>query len=276
MSSRIPDETLSKVLEKIQLQVYQTNQQLSALRAQIAAREREAKLNTLTLTELQAIQDPNAPFYRSVGKMYVHHSRLPIQMPPELTLTSALLVLLGSCKNHNPSCCPNLSRNRPPSHQILKPSRRSKRYVPPPLFDLTPIKSGSHNVLAHTVPPKTTRRRTGPPQRHLFQRQPSAATRSLTLPAPSPPCIHTDIQNKSPPTDPSDDIVRSASILSTNTVGCDTRIRNYHAADSSQKQRARAEHLRPLGHREARCRQEWRASHAERLPARHAQHAVRP
>lgn len=85
MSSRIPDETLSKVLEKIQLQVYQTNQQLSALRAQIAAREREAKLNTLTLTELQAIQDPNAPFYRSVGKMYVPHSHLPIHLPPELT-----------------------------------------------------------------------------------------------------------------------------------------------------------------------------------------------
>lgn len=69
MSSRIPDETLSKVLEKIQLQVYQTNQQLAALRAQISSREREAKLNTLTLTELKAIEDPNAPFYRSVGKM---------------------------------------------------------------------------------------------------------------------------------------------------------------------------------------------------------------
>lgn len=73
MASRIPDETLSKVLEKIQLQVYQTNQQLSALRAQITARERDAKLNTLTLTELKAIRDPTAPFYRSVGKMYVSH-----------------------------------------------------------------------------------------------------------------------------------------------------------------------------------------------------------
>nr|CDI53718.1 related to Prefoldin subunit 1 [Melanopsichium pennsylvanicum 4] len=73
MSARggIPDETLSKVLEKIQFQVYQTNQQLSALRAQIAAREREAKLNTLTLTELKAIEDPQAPFYRSVGKMFM-------------------------------------------------------------------------------------------------------------------------------------------------------------------------------------------------------------
>ncbi|KAJ1026790.1 hypothetical protein NDA16_002087 [Ustilago loliicola] len=69
MASRIPDETLSKVLEKIQLQVYQTNQQLAALRAQISAREREAKLNTLTLTELKAVEDPNAPFYRSVGKI---------------------------------------------------------------------------------------------------------------------------------------------------------------------------------------------------------------
>lgn len=67
--SAIPDETLSKVLEKIQLQVYQTNQQLAALRAQISAREREAKLNTLTLTELQGIEDENASFYRSVGKM---------------------------------------------------------------------------------------------------------------------------------------------------------------------------------------------------------------
>lgn len=67
--SSIPDETLSKVLEKIQLQVYQTNQQLAALRAQISARERESKLLTLTLTELQAIQDSNASFYSSVGKM---------------------------------------------------------------------------------------------------------------------------------------------------------------------------------------------------------------
>ncbi|SPO24401.1 related to Prefoldin subunit 1 [Ustilago trichophora] len=75
MASRIPDETLSKVLEKIQLQVYQTNQQLSALRAQIAAREREAKLNTLTLTELKAIQDPQAPFYRSIGKMFMQESQ---------------------------------------------------------------------------------------------------------------------------------------------------------------------------------------------------------
>ncbi|SAM82436.1 related to Prefoldin subunit 1 [Ustilago bromivora] len=75
MSSRIPDETLSKVLEKIQLQVYQTNQQLAALRAQISAREREAKLNTLTLTELKAVEDPNAPFYRSVGKMFMQESQ---------------------------------------------------------------------------------------------------------------------------------------------------------------------------------------------------------
>lgn len=67
--SRIPDDTLQRVLEKIQVQVYQTNQQLAALRAQINSQQREAKLNTLTLTELQGIQDPNTPFYRSVGKM---------------------------------------------------------------------------------------------------------------------------------------------------------------------------------------------------------------
>ncbi|KIS68897.1 uncharacterized protein UMAG_02883 [Mycosarcoma maydis] len=73
--SSIPDETLSKVLEKIQLQVYQTNQQLAALRAQISARERESKLLTLTLTELQAIQDSNASFYSSVGKMFIQESR---------------------------------------------------------------------------------------------------------------------------------------------------------------------------------------------------------
>ncbi|GAC97452.1 hypothetical protein PHSY_005038 [Pseudozyma hubeiensis SY62] len=73
--SAIPDETLSKVLEKIQLQVYQTNQQLAALRAQISAREREAKLNTLTLTELQGIEDESASFYRSVGKMFMQDSR---------------------------------------------------------------------------------------------------------------------------------------------------------------------------------------------------------
>ncbi|TKY89266.1 hypothetical protein EX895_001797 [Sporisorium graminicola] len=75
MAPQIPDETLSKVLEKIQLQVYQTNQQLAALKAQIAAREREAKLNTLTLSELQAIQDPQAPFYKSVGKMFIQESQ---------------------------------------------------------------------------------------------------------------------------------------------------------------------------------------------------------
>ncbi|SNX83819.1 related to Prefoldin subunit 1 [Melanopsichium pennsylvanicum] len=85
MSARggIPDETLSKVLEKIQFQVYQTNQQLSALRAQIAAREREAKLNTLTLTELKAIEDPQAPFYRSVGKI---HGRF-MQEPQSVVLS---------------------------------------------------------------------------------------------------------------------------------------------------------------------------------------------
>ncbi|SJX63111.1 related to Prefoldin subunit 1 [Sporisorium reilianum f. sp. reilianum] len=75
MAPVIPDETLSKVLEKIQLQVYQTNQQLAAVRAQTGAREREAKLNTLTLSELQAIQDANAPFYRSVGKMFIQDSQ---------------------------------------------------------------------------------------------------------------------------------------------------------------------------------------------------------
>lgn len=63
------DETLTKILGKIQQQVYTTNQQLSSVRAQLGARQREAKLNTLTLTELKSIQDPNAPFYRAVGKM---------------------------------------------------------------------------------------------------------------------------------------------------------------------------------------------------------------
>ncbi|KAI3479144.1 hypothetical protein L1887_58846 [Cichorium endivia] len=200
MSSRIPDETLSKVLEKIQLQVYQTNQQLSALRAQIAAREREAKLNTLTLTELQAIQDPNAPFYRSVGKMYVPDSHLPIHLPPELTsdfcpapprfLQESQPVVLSELEQKQTAITSDLEalqkkqKVRPPSHL-----RHHSDHVWLTFTSfLLPI--------AHTVPPKTARRRTGPPQRHLLQRQPSAATRSLTPAAPSSPCIHTDIQNQ--------------------------------------------------------------------------------
>ena len=74
MPPSIPDETLSKVLEKIQLQVYQTNQQLAALKAQLAAKEREAKLASLTLGELRGIDDSHAAFYKSVGKMYVSAS----------------------------------------------------------------------------------------------------------------------------------------------------------------------------------------------------------
>ncbi|PWY99407.1 Prefoldin beta-like protein [Testicularia cyperi] len=73
--ANLSDDTLQKVLEKIQVQVYQTNQQLAALRAQIAAKERESKLNTLTLTELKGIQDPQTPFYRSVGKMFISDSQ---------------------------------------------------------------------------------------------------------------------------------------------------------------------------------------------------------
>lgn len=107
--SQLPDETLSKILEKIQLQVYTTNQQLSAVRAQISSREREVKLNTLTLNELQGISDPNAAFYRSVGKCFMQDSQANVLQgltKQQRTLEADVEALVKKQKVRRTPTCP--------------------------------------------------------------------------------------------------------------------------------------------------------------------------
>ncbi|PWN47369.1 Prefoldin [Violaceomyces palustris] len=74
MASQIPEDALHKVLEKIQTQVVTSQRQLGMVRAQIQGRERERKLNQLTLKQIEEV-DQETNLYASVGKMFMMESR---------------------------------------------------------------------------------------------------------------------------------------------------------------------------------------------------------
>ncbi|BGP01214.1 hypothetical protein NBRC10513v2_002165 [Rhodotorula toruloides] len=74
-------EDIRQVLMQLQAQQVEASRQLSAIRAQLNAREREKKLTTLTLREIEQLpRDPSqTQVYRGVGRMFVQESRNNIE-----------------------------------------------------------------------------------------------------------------------------------------------------------------------------------------------------
>jgi hypothetical protein len=70
-ASGLPDETLHRILTQIQLSLTQSTRQLSLVKAQKAAREREKKGVELTRLGIKEETDLGAKSWRGVGKMSV-------------------------------------------------------------------------------------------------------------------------------------------------------------------------------------------------------------
>ncbi|BGP54319.1 hypothetical protein JCM8202_000751 [Rhodotorula sphaerocarpa] len=70
-------DDVRQVLVQLQSQQVEASRQLQAVRAQLAAKEREKKLSTLTLREVEQLpREPGqAHMYRGVGRMFVQESR---------------------------------------------------------------------------------------------------------------------------------------------------------------------------------------------------------
>ncbi|CAO1622623.1 unnamed protein product [Sympodiomycopsis kandeliae] len=73
MSSQqgLPDATLHKILEQIQLTLAQTSRQLSLVRAQKAGKEREKKGIELTRNGVDEEVKDGSRCFRGVGKMFI-------------------------------------------------------------------------------------------------------------------------------------------------------------------------------------------------------------
>ncbi|KAM0788342.1 hypothetical protein ACM66B_001483 [Microbotryomycetes sp. NB124-2] len=75
------DEGIQKVLMQLQQQYQDAARQLQAAKNQITARQRDHKMTTLTLREIDALgtADQDVACYRGVGRMFVQESRADIQ-----------------------------------------------------------------------------------------------------------------------------------------------------------------------------------------------------
>ncbi|KAN0064801.1 hypothetical protein ACQY0O_001858 [Thecaphora frezii] len=90
MANALPEDALHKILGKIQAQVVSSQRELAMVRAQIASRERETKLSTLTLSQLFPDgQQPQGGYYRSVGKMFIQDT--PTNISSDLETKSQTL-----------------------------------------------------------------------------------------------------------------------------------------------------------------------------------------
>ncbi|KAK8849805.1 hypothetical protein IAR55_005141 [Kwoniella newhampshirensis] len=77
--SNLSDDTLRKILVQIQNQAITSQKQLSLVRAQIASKEKERKILTLTVRELATVpNDKENKMYRGVGKMFIEQPRVEI------------------------------------------------------------------------------------------------------------------------------------------------------------------------------------------------------
>ncbi|SGZ16730.1 BQ5605_C020g09062 [Microbotryum silenes-dioicae] len=64
------DESLNKALFQLQSQYQEASRQIQIVRTQAQARERDRKMTTLTLREIEALpRDPPVTCYRGVGRM---------------------------------------------------------------------------------------------------------------------------------------------------------------------------------------------------------------
>lgn len=68
-AAALPDETLRRVLDQIQLTLTQSHRQLSMVKAQKAGKEREKKGVELTRMGVEAEAAQGSKTYRGVGKM---------------------------------------------------------------------------------------------------------------------------------------------------------------------------------------------------------------
>ncbi|KAF8433816.1 Prefoldin [Terfezia claveryi] len=66
----LPNEALQKLLQEIEARATLSQQQLQVVRGQVAGKQRDMRLNQLTITELDSLpKDTNV--YEGVGKMFV-------------------------------------------------------------------------------------------------------------------------------------------------------------------------------------------------------------
>ncbi|WWD20436.1 hypothetical protein CI109_104912 [Kwoniella shandongensis] len=74
--SNLSDDTLRKILVQIQNQAISAQKQLSLVRAQIASKEKEKKILTLTVRELGTVPEAKEnKMYKGVGKMFIEQPR---------------------------------------------------------------------------------------------------------------------------------------------------------------------------------------------------------
>ncbi|GAA5953287.1 hypothetical protein JCM21900_004474 [Sporobolomyces salmonicolor] len=71
------DDALRKVIVQLQSQQIDASRQLQTVRAQLTARERDKKLTTLTLREIEGLprDSTQVQCYRAVGRMFMQESR---------------------------------------------------------------------------------------------------------------------------------------------------------------------------------------------------------
>ncbi|KAI9656864.1 MAG: hypothetical protein M1821_003503 [Bathelium mastoideum] len=66
----IPNEALQKLLQEIEQKAAQSQQQISIVKTQIAAKTRESRMVQLTLNEIESLPE-QTNVYEGVGKMFV-------------------------------------------------------------------------------------------------------------------------------------------------------------------------------------------------------------
>ncbi|GAA6063230.1 hypothetical protein JCM10212_005837 [Sporobolomyces blumeae] len=71
------DESVRQAILQLQSQQIEASRTLSAVRSQLGHRERETKLNTLTLREIEQLprESSQVGCYRAVGRMFMQVSR---------------------------------------------------------------------------------------------------------------------------------------------------------------------------------------------------------
>ncbi|GAA5914446.1 prefolding complex chaperone subunit [Sporobolomyces salmoneus] len=71
------DESLRQAVMQLQSQQIEASRQLSTIRTQLNQKEREQKLNTLTLREIESLPRDSSQVgcYRAVGRMFMQESR---------------------------------------------------------------------------------------------------------------------------------------------------------------------------------------------------------
>ncbi|GAA6007029.1 hypothetical protein JCM11491_001483 [Sporobolomyces phaffii] len=75
------DESVRQAVMQLQSQQMEASRQLSGIRTQLAQRERDQKLNTLTLREIEQLprDSHQVGCYRAVGRMFMQESRNNIE-----------------------------------------------------------------------------------------------------------------------------------------------------------------------------------------------------